>query len=122
MRRLASMVMLVLSAVFLFVGLLSAWANTTVYDSATFSERTVDMLNEPAVRRELAKRMTEQLALSGNNQAVAFRPAFQLAIEAAIDTDTFRSIFRTAVRRTHQAILTGGGASGGTGLNLSDSI
>src|SRR5947199_3658656 len=114
------MLMLVLAAVFLFVGLLSAWANTTVYDSATFSERAVDMLNEPAVRRELAKRLTEQLALSGNQQAVEFRPAFQLAIEAAIDTDTFRSIFRTAVRRTHAAILSNEG--GASGLNLSDSI
>jgi hypothetical protein len=78
------------------------------------------MLNDPAVRRELAKRLTEQLVLSGNQQAVAFRPAFQLAIEAAIDTDTFRSIFRTAVRRTHEAILTN--HEGGAGLNLSDSI
>src|SRR5947199_8843367 len=109
------MLMLVLAAVFLFVGLLSAWANTTVYDSATFSERSVDMLNEPAVRRELAKRLTEQLALTGNQPAVEFRPAFQLAIEAAIDTDTSRSILRTAVRRTHAAILSSQG--GGSGLN-----
>src|SRR5437588_1770931 len=120
MRRWASGVLLVLTGLLLFVGLLSAWANTTVYDSATFSERTVDMLNDPAVRRELAKRLTEQLVLSGNQQAVAFRPAFQLAIEAAIDTDTFRSIFRTAVRRTHEAILAN--HAGGVGLNLSDSI
>src|SRR5947199_2033967 len=114
------MLMLCVSAFFRCAGLLSSWANTTVYDSATFSERTVDMLSEPAVRRELAKRLTEQLALSGNQQAVAFRPAFQLAIEAAIDTDTFRSIFRTAVRRTHAAILTN--EEGASGLNLSDSI
>src|SRR4029077_20930296 len=95
----------VLSGFLLFVGLLSAWANSTLFDSATFSERTVDILNEPAVRRELAAQLTEQLALNGNQQAVTFRPAFQLAIEAAIDTESFRSIFRTAVRRTHEAIL-----------------
>src|SRR5438477_12677458 len=99
------MLMLVLSAAFLFVGLLSAWANTTVYESATFSERTVDMLSEPTVRRELAKRLTEQLALSGNQQVVAFRPGCQLAIDAPVDTATFRPIFRTAVLRTHAALL-----------------
>jgi len=120
LRRWGSGILLVLAAVLLFVGLLSAWANTTVYDSTTFSERAVDMLNEPTVRRELAKRLTEQLALSGNQQAVAFRPAFQLAIEAAVDTDSFKSIFRTAVQRTHAAILTSG--EGAAGLNLSDSI
>src|SRR4051794_9613186 len=110
------MALLVLSGVLLFVGLLSAWANTTVFDSATFSQRTVDILDEPAVRTQLAEQLTEQLALSGNQQAVTFRPAFQLAIEAAIDTDSFRSIFRTAVSRTHAAILAG--QEGGAGLNL----
>ena len=33
-RSLASVVLLVLTGLLLFVGLLSAWANTTVYDSA----------------------------------------------------------------------------------------
>jgi hypothetical protein len=37
-----------------------------------------------------------------------------------IDTDTFRSIFRNAVRRTHQAILAGQG--GAQGLDLSTSF
>ena len=36
------------------------------------------------------------------------------------DTDTFRSIFRTAIRRTHQALLEG--RSGTDGLDLSDSV
>src|SRR4051794_31171331 len=116
LRRWGSTVLLVISGVSLFVGLLSAWANTTVFESTTFSERAVDILQEPAVRKELASQLTEQLALSGNQQAVTFRPAFQLAIEAAIDTDSFRSIFRTAVRRTHEAILVD--PNGSQGLNL----
>ncbi len=51
---------------------------------------------------------TEQLARSGNQNAIAFRPAVVLAIETVVDTDTFRSIFRTAIRRTHEALLQGG--------------
>ena len=43
-----------------------------------------------------------------------------MAVDAALDTDTFRSIFRTAVAHTHRALLAGDG--GGSGLNLSDSI
>ena len=68
----------------------------------------------------MATTLTEQLARNGNQQAVNFRPAFELAVEAGINTDTFRSIFRTAVERTHQALLEG--QADGAGLNLSDSI
>ena len=72
------------------------------------------------MRREVADRLTEQLARSGNEQAIAFRPAVILALESVVDTDTFRSIFRDAIRRTHEALLAGRGA--GAGLDLSDSL
>jgi hypothetical protein len=116
-----SVALLVLGGLLLPVGLIAGWANATIYDSQTFSERTVDLLNSPSVRRELSTRITEQLVRSGNQQAVNFRPAFELAVDAAIDTDTFRSIFRTAIRRTHEAILASQDA-GETGLDLSDSV
>ena len=67
-------------------------------------------------------RLTEQLARAGNQNAVNFRPAFQLAVEAAIDTDTFRSIFRTAVHRTHQAVLASNQGDDASALDLSDSV
>ncbi|MGI9022862.1 MAG: hypothetical protein ACR2HV_06480 [Acidimicrobiales bacterium] len=120
MRRIASIVLLALSGVLLPLGLVSGWANATLFDSGTFSQRSVDLLSEPAVRKVLATKLTEQLALKGNEQAVNFRPGFQLAIEAVVDTDTFKSIFRTAVRRTHAAILDG--QTEGQALNLSDSV
>src|SRR5262245_2860190 len=120
MRRVGSVVLLVLAGVLFFVGVVAAWATETVYDSETFSKRAVELLDSNAVRRELGRRLTEQLILAGNQQAISFRPAYQLAIEAAVDTDTFRSIFRTAIRRTHEAILAG--QEGSAGLDLADSV
>jgi hypothetical protein len=120
MRRIASIVLLALTGILFPVAVVAGWAGRTIYDSTTFSERAVDLLGSQAVRRELAQRLTEQLVLSGNQQATNFRPALQLAVEAAVDTDTFKSIFRTAIRRTHSALLEGGGASGG--LDLADSV
>ena len=102
------------------VAVVAGWANSTIYDSQEFSGRVVALLDSTAVRHQMATRLTEQLARSGNQQAVNFRPAFELAVEAAIDTDTFRSIFRTAVLRTHEALLQG--QAGDAGLNLSDSV
>src|SRR6516162_8532298 len=119
-RRWTSVVLLAVVAVIFPLGVVAQWAGGTIYDSDAFSQRSVELLNSPAVQRLLATRLTEQLARSGNQQALAFRPAVQLAIEAVIDTDTFRSIFRTAVRRTHQALLEG--RSGDAGLDLSDSV
>lgn len=120
-RARISTALLVVASVAFLLGLLASWAATVLYDSDTFADRSVGMLDEPEVRRELADRLTEQLARSGNQQAVNFRPAFQLAVEAAIDTDTFRSLFRTAVKRTHQAVLASQDGTS-TGLDLSDSV
>ncbi|HKA04719.1 MAG TPA: hypothetical protein VKD67_10325, partial [Acidimicrobiales bacterium] len=120
MRRIAIWVLVVLAGLLFLVTVVASWARNTVYDSETFSKRAVELLDSAAVRRELASRLTEQLIRSGNQQAISFRPAYQLAIEAAIDTDTFRSIFRTAIRRTHEAILAG--QDGSAGLDLADSV
>lgn len=120
LRSVTSTVLLVLVGVILPIGVVAGWAETTIYDSGAFSQRAVSILDSPAVRRELADRLTEQLARGGNQNAIAFRPAVVLAFDAVVDTDTFRSIFRTAIRRTHEALLQG--ANGSSGLDLSDSF
>ena len=120
LRSVTSTTLLVLMGFVLPIGIVAAWAQTTVYDSDAFSHRAVSILDSPAVRHELADRLTEQLARNGNQNAIAFRPAMVLAIETVVDTDTFRSIFRSAVRRTHEALLQG--SNGSSGLDLSDSF
>jgi len=113
MRRVASTVLLVVAGVMLPVAVIANWAGSNLYDSDSFSARAVEPLNSEAVRTELARRLTEQLVQAGNQQATSFRPAFELALEGVIDTDTFKSIFRNAVRQTHKAILEGDGGRRG---------
>ena len=72
------------------------------------------------MREQLAERITDDMAADGNQTAVEYRPAVQLAVQAAIDTDTFRAIFRNAVYRTHQAILAGHDQH--PSLDLSESV
>ena len=69
MRRWASAALLVLSGLFLFVGLLSSWANTTVYDSATFSERP-HLACPSAQSRSPAQRLTAGVTLYGPGGSV----------------------------------------------------
>lgn len=120
MRRVASIALLVVAGVLFPLVVVVNWAGTTLFDSNTFSERAVEPLDSEPVREELSRKLTEQLVRAGNQQAVNFRPAFELALEGVIDSDTFRSIFRNAVRHTHQAILAG--RSGGQGLDLGASF
>ena len=112
MRRLASTVLLVVAGIAFPVLILGNWAGSTLYDSDTFSERAVEPLNSEAVREELSRRLTAQLVQAGNQQATSFRPAFELALEGVIDTDTFKSIFRNAVRHTHESIIQQGEGGG----------
>jgi hypothetical protein len=122
MRRVASIVLLVVAGVMFPVLVLSQWAGSTLYESDNFSERAVEPLNSEAVRTELARRLTAQLVQAGNQQATSFRPAFELALEGVIDTDTFKSIFRNAVRRTHESIIEQGEGGGRQGLDLGASF
>ena len=56
---------------------------------------------------------------SGNRGIIAFRPAAQLTVETLVDTDAFKSLFASAVRRTHSALLSG---TSEDGLDLSSSL
>ena len=120
MRRVASTILLVVAGLMLPVAVLANWAGNNLYDSDSFSARAVEPLNSEAVRKELAHRLTDQLIQAGNQQATSFRPAFELALQGVIDTDTFKSIFRNAVRQTHMAVIEGG--SGSRGLDLGASF
>src|SRR5262245_43714779 len=122
MRRVASVILLAVAGLMFPVGILAAWAQSTLYDSEAFSERAVEPLNSQAVRTELARRLTAQLVEAGNQQATEFRPAFELALQGLIDTDTFKQIFRNAVRRTHEAIIQQGDGGGRNGLDLGASF
>jgi hypothetical protein len=119
LRRGLSVALLALAAVLLPLGLGAGWAHSTLYDRSTFSKRSVDLLNAESVRHFVAGELTDQLAQGGNRQALNVRPGFELAMEAVVDTGTFKSIFRTAVRKTHQGLLAG--RAGGTRLDLSES-
>lgn len=95
-RRALVPLLLVVTGIGLFVGGGGLWAESTLYDSNSFAARV------------------------GNQQAIAFRPAFETGIDSALNTDTFRAIFRGAIKILHSDLLNG--ASGGSGLNLSESV
>ena len=114
-----SIVLAVVMTLSLAGGLLCAWMHTTLFDSDALARRAVHALDSEAVRQQLAVQLTDQLVKSGNRGIIAFRPAAQLTVETLVDTDAFKSLFASAVRRTHSALLSG---TADDGLDLSDSL
>lgn len=114
-----SVVAAVVAALCAAGGVLAAWTESTLYEAESFSRRSVAALGSEAVRHEIALQLTDQLVQSGNREVTAFRPAAVLAAETLVDTDTFKAIFATSMRRTHSALLSG---SSGAALDLSDSL
>ena len=119
LRRGTSIVLACVMSVSLAGGLLAAWVQTTAFNAESMAGRSVHALDSDAVRHELALQLTDQLVKSGNRQIIAFRPAAQLTVETIIETDAFKSIFASSVRRLHASLIAGNADSG---LDLSDSL
>jgi hypothetical protein len=86
MRRLRpgiSTTLFVLVALLLPIGLFAARAGETIYNSDTFSQRAVQLLDSPVAQKQLATQITDQLAQSGYRPAVEFRPAFLFGVQVA---------------------------------------
>ncbi|MFZ4719721.1 MAG: hypothetical protein ACOYMR_09870 [Ilumatobacteraceae bacterium] len=118
-RRVASIVLACVMALSLAASLTALWAHSTLFDADGLAKRSVHVLDSPAVRHEVAVQLTDQLVQSGNRQVIAFRPAAQLTVETLVETDAFKSIFASALRKFHASLLSGDGSGG---LDLSDSL
>ncbi len=118
-RRAASIVLAVVTALSLTGGLIGVWVNDAVFNADGMARRSVHALDSEAVRLELSRQLTDQLVKGGNREVIAFRPAAELTVELLIDSDPFKSLFSSAVRRLHGALLSG---TANDGLDLSASL
>ena len=104
----------------------SSFSRTGPVRRSTTATRSVSARSSRSTRRLSARssprRLTAQLVQAGNQQATSFRPTFELALEGVIDGDTFKSIFRNAVRHTHESIIEQGDGGGRQGLDLGASF
>jgi hypothetical protein len=96
------------------------WAQDTVLSSTRFADNSVRLLESTAVRSALADAITEKLVESGPSRLASFQTVLHPAIEQLLNTDVFRSIFRTAIVRAQDAILTEDGNA--AAINLSSAL
>jgi hypothetical protein len=98
------------------------WAQDTVLSSSRFATSSVRLLDSGAVRTALADAITEKLVESGPSRLASFQTVLHPAIEQLLNTEIFRSIFRTAILRAQDAILTEDGNAAAINLSAALSV
>jgi hypothetical protein len=100
-RRILSFLALAVAAGLLFVADGTRYFDRNVLDSTAFADKATEALEKPAVRRELAREIVDQVegrvpAASGR------REELEAAADRMIETRQFRRIFRAGVREIHR--------------------
>jgi hypothetical protein len=106
-RGSAAPVLAVLAAVVLLVGLVAGYARLTLFDSDEFSARATAVLEDDAVKSEIARRVTDDLVLNAQADLVAVRPLIESVVEGLVGAGVFRDLFHNAVRDVHGALFEG---------------
>jgi hypothetical protein len=93
-------------AVFLGVlALVLSYLGRAVLRPGPFADRAVATLRDPAVRDDLADRLTEAITRSGGGDLVSVRPVVRSFAGAIVDSRAFAALFRRAVLGAHDAVV-----------------
>ncbi len=100
MRRLVSVLCLLLAGLLLTAAVLGWWAADQLLDTDNVVEVAVTALDDPAVRAGVVERIRNDVIL-----ASAVDQIQPNVISATVDDPAFRSIFADAVRRGHEFLI-----------------
>ena len=101
----ASIVLIILGLAALLAAVLALWAERTLVDSDTFSDRAVEALAKEEVRLVINDALVEQIEEGVERDLIQVRPIVQAVINGVIDSDVFRDIARESVREIHASLL-----------------
>jgi hypothetical protein len=105
LRTISRRILLGLGVVFLIISLLAGYAQATIISSSGFSDKVTSTLDHPEVRSALSTLMVNKLLANAPPRLQAAEPFLQQAINTALASDRFQSVFRQALLKTHSAIL-----------------
>jgi hypothetical protein len=104
-RRWLSTALLVVTGVALFVAVTATWMERTLFDSRTFADHAVRLLDSRAVRDELSRAITDQLVERGPSPLASYRSLLEPAIDDLLATPAFEDVLRSAVREAHAVVV-----------------
>lgn len=109
LRAVVAGILLVVGFVLVPFGNLGLWVQRQVLDADAFTELAIDVVDEPAVRDVLAKRIVDELVAAEPRLAVG-RVVLEPGVARLLRTEAFRRVFSTAVAQMHTQLEQGADA------------
>jgi hypothetical protein len=101
-RSIAAAVLIVLGGVLLFAGTIAFYAREEIINREQFADRAVEALDDDGVRLVVGREIVVNAIERGSTDLVAARPLLESVIEAVLQTEPFRRIFRAAALETNR--------------------
>ena len=96
------MALTLIGAVLLLAGAVLLYARTQVIDQDAFADRAEAALEDDAVRTVVSREIVTNVIDRGATDLVAARPVIESVVDAAIDTNAFRKLFRSAALQANR--------------------
>jgi hypothetical protein len=93
------------AVLFAVLALVLSYLGRAVLRPGPFADRAVATLRDPAVRDDVADRLTEAVTRGGNGDLVAVRPVVRSLAGAVLSSPAFAALFRRAVIEAHSAVV-----------------
>jgi hypothetical protein len=103
--RLISRGLVGLAVVLAVLALALSYLGRAVLEPGPFADRAVATLRDPAVRADVADRLTNVIVRSGGGDLVSLRPLIRVVAGAVIGHSAFDALFRRAVLTAHAAVV-----------------
>jgi hypothetical protein len=101
-RGIAAVVLVVVGAVLLFAGTIAFYAREEIIDQEAFADRAVEALDDDGLRQVVGREIVVNAVERGSTDLVAARPLVESVVEAVMQTEPFRRVFRTAAVQTNR--------------------
>lgn len=106
-RHTLEVVLFATAAVLLVASQFLIFGRTTVFNADRFADRSVEALEEPAVRAAVTEQIVDRIVADGEPDLVAVRPLLISVTEAVVQTNAFKQVYRNAVKQTHSSVFEG---------------
>ena len=110
-RGAVNIVLAVLASVAALAGGLALYARSEIVDPSAFGDHAVQAVQQPVLRRVIAREITAQAIEPSLPDVIAARPVVQSAVQEVIGSEPFRPIIRLAAEHGHSLLFERGGGN-----------
>ncbi len=104
-RGAVSMVLIVLATVAALAGGVTLYLRDEIVDTGAFADRAVAAVQEPEMRRVVAREIVVQLVERSSQDLVAARPVLQSVVDSIVASEPFAALARVAAQHGHRLLF-----------------